>query len=129
VQDNDLRGCLLLAELSCKPNLITADYTQQSVSMANACPHFVTGFIASKRLVMGEEGGKYLWMTPGVALHDGSDGMGQVWRGAHSVVHDGKSDVIIVGRAIYKDDRSQWSAKAHEFQQAGWNAYCARIKP
>lgn len=118
------RGCLLLAELSCKPNLITSTYTEESVKMAHEFPEFVAGFICSGRL---QDNDAVVWITPGVALECSGDGMGQQYRTVESVVVDGQSDVIVVGRAIY-GDRNNWKKLALEFQNSGWNSYQKRTK-
>lgn len=114
------RGLLLLAEMSSEGTLAKGNYTDETVRMAEADPDFVIGFISMRKLSADP---RWIYMTPGVQLATGKDGMGQQYQTPESVVRAG-SDVIIVGRGIYgaKDPKTQ--AKA--YRQAGWDAVMKR---
>lgn len=116
-------GLLLIAEMSSKGNLATGDYTQANIKLAKEHSDFVMGFITMRRLC-AEPG--LINMTPGVQLKTGTDGMGQQFKTPFSVIAEKGSDVIIVGRGIYK--AADPAAAAKQYQQAAWDAYQHRLK-
>jgi len=113
------RGLLLLAEMSTANNLFTADYTQETVHMAEQFPEFVMGFIAQKKLSSDP---KWIYMTPGVQLATGKDSLGQQYITPQKALIDNGSDIIIVGRGILQAQDPL--AEAKKYRQAGWDAYC-----
>lgn len=124
----DKRGILLLAQMSSKDNLITKDYTKQTVDMAIEHSDFVIGFIGAGvgdlPLLASLAPPQMLIMTPGVQLAEGGDKHRQTFSTPQDVVTAG-ADVIIVGRGIYGDPKP--ISKAKEYRQAGWDAYQKRI--
>jgi uridine monophosphate synthetase len=116
-------GLMLLAEMSSKGNLATGAYTDANVKLAKENLDFVCGFITMRRLC--DEPG-LINMTPGVQLQKGSDGMGQQFKTPHSVIVENKSDIIIVGRGIYKAKNPAQAAA--EYQTTGWAAYEERLR-
>ncbi len=117
------RGLLLLAEMSSAGNLITSDYVQKTLRMAEQFPEFVLGFIAQKKISADPW---WLYMTPGVQLTEGKDTLGQQYVTPAKAIGENQSDIIIVGRGILqaKDPQSE----AQKYRQAGWEAYCAGLK-
>lgn len=116
-------GLLLLAQMSCKGNLITEDYTKKTVTMAEANHEdLVTGFICQQKLsdVPG-----LIHMTPGVNLHVKGDSLGQQYNTPDVVVGQKGTDIIIVGRGIYKADNQASAAK--QYRDQAWAAYEARL--
>ncbi|KAJ3096833.1 orotidine 5'-phosphate decarboxylase [Phlyctochytrium planicorne] len=132
------RSLLLLAEMSSAGSLAKGSYTIEAYRMALRHREFVMGFIGQKRLerepeLQGEDEVDFVYMTPGVGLEAGGDGLGQQYRTPRQVVLESGCDVIIVGRGIYgklgKDGEgeSEVVGVAKAYREAGWNAYLERI--
>jgi len=75
-----------------------------------------------KRLIENE---KFITMTPGVKLVEGTDNLKQQYNTPTNVINDG-SDVIIVGRGINEADEPKEEAK--KYREEGFNAYKKREK-
>ena len=112
------RGLLLLAEMSSAENLLTPDYAQKTVQMAEQFPEFVVGFIAQKKLTSDP---KWIYMTPGVQLATGKDSLGQQYSTPQKALIENGSDIIIVGRGILQAQDPL--AEAKKYRQVGWDAY------
>lgn len=118
-------GVLVLAQMSSAGNLATAlpGYTPAAVAMAVAEPDLVFGFIAMEG---GLGGDACVSMTPGVKMGGGGDALGQQYATPDRVIGTAGSDIIIVGRGIYKADDP--AAAAKEYRGAGWAAYERRCR-
>jgi orotidine-5'-phosphate decarboxylase len=119
------RGLLLLAEMSSKGSLATGTYTEAAVEMARRHKDFVIGFIAGRQLI-SNDGEDFIVMSPGVGLDTSKDGLGQQYRTPKNVIFESGSDIIIVGRGIYGNDKDV-IAEAQRYRDAGWNAYLERL--
>lgn len=115
-------GLLLLAQMSSEGNLASGldGYTGKTIGMADDAKDFVCGFISMGKIA-GED---YVYMTPGVQLTEGGDSLGQQFKTPESVVGQRGSDIIIVGRGIYKAEDPGKAARA--YRDAGWKAYLGR---
>lgn len=112
-------GLLLLAEMSSEGNLAKAlpGYTTKTVEMAEAASDFVFGFISMGKIA----GDEFMYLTPGVKMVTGSDGLGQQYATPDNVIGAKGSDIIIVGRGIYRAEKP--AAEAKLYRVAGWRAY------
>lgn len=115
-------GLLLLAQMSSEGNLASGldGYTGKCIGMADAAKDFVCGFISMGKIASED----YVYMTPGVQLEKGGDALGQRYNTPESVVGERGSDVIIVGRGVYKAEDAGKAART--YREAGWKAYMAR---
>lgn len=115
-------GLLLLAEMSSKGNLATDSYTDATVKLAEENSDFVIGFICMRKLSSNP---CFIHMTPGVHLQAKGDNIGQQYLTPQKVIQEKGSDLIIVGRGIYKAENSAQSAQ--KYRDAAWNAYQAAV--
>ncbi|EGD82683.1 orotidine 5'-monophosphate decarboxylase [Salpingoeca rosetta] len=113
-------GLLLLAQMSSAGNLLNKEYTSACVEMAKRHTDFVFGFISQERVIEGSEGDAFVYMTPGVKLSQEGDGLGQQYNTPTAVIADRNSDIIIVGRGIYKSDNP--AATAAIYRKQAWDA-------
>lgn len=114
---------LLLAEMSSQGNLISPEYTQATVKMAQTYPDFVIGFVAQSRVT---DDPFFIHFTPGIHLSETGDHLGQQYSTPENAILNGGSDVIIVGRGIYGASNPERMA-AH-YREAGWVAYEKRLQ-
>lgn len=117
------RGLLLLAEMSSKGNLFDQQYVNATLEIAKQNKDFVMGFIAQNKLLDDPD---FIYMTPGVSLESSGDNLGQNYLHPAKVILEHGTDVIIVGRGIYKSNTPKISAK--EFRTLGWQAYLLRCQ-
>jgi orotidine-5'-phosphate decarboxylase len=121
------RALLILAEMSSAGTLAKGNYSIDAVRMAQKHSDFCIGFIGQNR-IQSIDGNNisqdFIYMTPGVGLIATGDQYGQQYRTPRQVILEGRSDIIIVGRGIYKE--GDIVKNAIEYQSAGWNAYLER---
>lgn len=115
------RGLILLAEMSSSGHLMSPDYQQATLKMAEQYADFVIGFITQHSL---SDDAHWINMTPGVKLQSGGDKLGQQYITPEKAILENGSDIIIVGRGILVADDPQ--AEAKKYRDAGWNAYLKR---
>ena len=116
LQNSHSCGMLLIAELSCKGNLIDATYTNNVINMMQENKDIVIGVIGQKCSI----GDQFIKATPGVHMELSGDSLGQQYNTPEVAIENG-ADFIIVGRGIYHaKDRKEASRR---YQQAGWETY------
>ncbi len=119
---NNECGLLLVAQLSSRNNMIDDTYTQRVVEMANLYDDFVVGFIAQEAL---NDNPFFIVCTPGIHGTLQQDVLNQRYNTPEYAISEQKSDIVIVGRAIYQT--TQPSVVAHEYKNRAWHAYQERI--
>ncbi len=115
-------GLILITEMSTKDTLTDKNYIQGALDISKSNPDLVMGIVAQKNRPL--DNGQLLF-TPGIKLQSGSDTMGQVYNTPENAILKNNTDVIIVGRGIYKSDDPKHSSTA--FKSAGWESYLQRI--
>lgn len=116
------RALLLLAQMSSQDNLISPEYTEQNIEIAQQHSDFVIGFICREKLA----GHNFLYLAPGVNLQQKkADALGQSYLTPQRLIADG-IDILIVGRGIYQAKDPVLAAQ--EYQEAGWHAYEQSLK-
>lgn len=124
------RAFILLAEMTSKGSLATAEYTSKCVELARVHHKAVIGFVATHSLenVPAEsaplQAEDFLVFTTGVNQKSKGDKLGQQYQTPTDAVEKG-ADFIIAGRGIYAAADPVESAKS--YQEEGWNAYLKRI--
>jgi len=124
IPKEEKRGLLLLTEMSSKGNLLTSEFKVKGMQWADEHKDFVIGFICQG--AMDQEHPHLLHMTPGINLQSTGDGLGQQYNTPSAVITERLSDIIIVGRGVYRAENH--SAAAQKYREAGWNAYENRLK-
>lgn len=112
------RGLLMLAEMSSENNLLTPEYAQETLRMAEQFKEFVIGFISQRKLSNDPH---WIYMTPGVQLQAAGDALGQQYITPEKAIIENGTDIIIVGRGIL--NAPDQLAEAQKYRKAGWDAY------
>lgn len=122
--DLEKRGCLLIAQLSCKGNLINDAYTKETVKMAEENSDFVFGFISQKNVSTNPA---FIHMAPGIQFNESKmgDSLGQQYTTPEMSIIDHKCDLIIVGRGIIKSEAP--IETAIRYKKSAFDAYLKRI--
>ncbi|CAK1547017.1 unnamed protein product [Leptosia nina] len=120
---NTDKGVFLLAEMSSEGNLITQQYTQETVKMAEKYAELICGFVCQNKDTFKNPG--IIQLTPGVQLESSKDNLGQVYNTPEKVVLENGGDVMVVGRGIVAAKNSEIQAVL--YKDALWKCYTKRI--
>lgn len=123
VSQSPARGVFLLAEMSSEGNLISADYKEKTMKMAEAYSDFVAGIVGQSADLIQDPG--LIQLTPGVNLEEGNDNLGQQYNSPEYVMTDKGADIAVVGRGIISSKSPSEAAK--NYRDRLWAAYVARI--
>lgn len=110
-------GCILVAQMSSKGNLLNQSFVHKAYLMAKQCPEFVLGFVCQNRLTSDP---RFIHFMPGVSIGSKGDSLGQSYSTPDDAVKRG-ADVIIVGRGV--TTASDVAAEAQKFQEICFTAY------
>ncbi len=123
------RGLLLIAKMSTSDTLTNEDTERVAVDIALKHKDFVSGFICQGRLSLpqGNEQDwyRYVYATPGVQINSSGDHLGQQYNTPEYIIGTKKSDLVIVGRGIYKQDDRVRAARL--YRERAWQAYESRL--
>jgi orotidine 5'-phosphate decarboxylase subfamily 1 len=112
------RGFIVLSQMSSTGNLLTPEYTQKTLELAEKNPDDVFGFICQNKI---SNDTRFIHMTPGVNLETGSDHLGQQYRTPEKAIIEEGCDIIIVGRGIIASPNK--IEMTEQYRLAAWNAY------
>jgi uridine monophosphate synthetase len=115
-------GLLLLAQMSSQGNLFSQEYIDATLQFANNNQDFVIGFIAQEKLTDTYD---MITMTPGVQLNQSTDDFAQSYNTPEHVIGNKNTDIIIVGRGIYKAGNPRLASEI--YKKSGWDAYLKNI--
>lgn len=124
--DYSAKGVFLLAEMSCKGNLINEKYTKDTMELAMDASNsdFIAGIVCQHSGVVTNPG--LIQLTPGVQISNTNDELSQQYNTPEMVVKEKGADIAVVGRGITKSANAAVAAK--EYRDQLWAAYCDRIK-
>lgn len=108
-------GLLLVAQMSSTGSLVQGNYTEHAIAMAEQHSDFVVGFICQEKLV---DDPRFIHMTPGVKLSEGTDPLGQQYNTPEKVLGEKGSDIMIVGRGI--SQAANPAEEAARYRKEGW---------
>lgn len=114
------RGLFVLAEMSSKGALTTAEYAQSTVSIAESSD-IVAGIVCQSNIFSNLG---LIQLTPGIKLGKSSDDLGQQYNTPESVINSG-ADVAVVGRGI--TEAQDELAATLEYKKELWAAYLKRV--
>jgi uridine monophosphate synthetase len=113
---------LLIAQMSSKNNLLTEEYTTKCIDYAKKYSN-VIGFIDIENITPNNL--EFIHMTPGVSFKNTNDNFGQQYKTPKTIIGEKKSDIIIVGRGIYKSKNPKEIVK--KYQMVGWENFHEKI--
>jgi uridine monophosphate synthetase len=116
------RGVFLLAEMSCDQNLITSEYKENTMKIAESELEFVAGIVCQSFDLIKDPG--LIQLTPGVKLQEGGDDLGQKYDSPDHVIREKGADIAVVGRGICNSKVPAEVAKTYRDQL--WEAYLKR---
>ncbi|XP_050424890.1 uridine 5'-monophosphate synthase [Adelges cooleyi] len=126
VQQTDLldkRGVFIIAELSCEGNLISQQYTKDTVKIAEDYKDIVVGLVCQTNGVLPSP--SLLQLTPGVNITSSGDSLGQKYQTPSDIILTKGADIAVVGRGIYEATNPAETAKY--YKESLWNTYLERV--
>lgn len=126
VGDYTNKGVFLLAEMSCKGNLINDKYTKDTMELATDASNsdFIAGIVCQTLGVVTNAG--LIQLTPGVQLSSTNDELSQQYNSPETVMKQKGADIAVVGRGI--TNAANVAVAAKEYRDQLWAAYCERIR-
>lgn len=121
---NKERGVFLLAEMSSQDNLISQQYTEATMKIADKYENLVSGIVCQTKTTVKHPG--LIQLTPGVQLESVQDGLGQQYNSPENVILERGADIAAVGRGIYLAKNPK--VQAALYRERLWESYLKRIQ-
>ncbi len=115
----DDTALIAIVGLSSSDTLTDQAYIQRAMEIVNDKKEYFSGIVAQNDL-LGQEAG-LLQFTPGINLTAKGDKHGQTYNSPDKAFKTKATDLLIVGRGIYKAENP--IAAAQQYQKEGWTAY------
>jgi len=119
----DDTALIAIVGLSSSDTLTDQAYIQRAMEIVNDKKEYFAGIVAQDDL-LGKEAG-LLQFTPGINIHAKGDAHGQTYNTPEKAFSKKATDIMIVGRGIYKAEDP--AAAAKEYRDAGWTAYVESV--
>lgn len=120
----DETALIAIVGLSSSDTLTDLAYIQRAMEIVNDKKKYFSGIVAQHDL-LGDEAG-LLQFTPGINISSKGDKHGQTYNTPQKAFQDKATDIMIVGRGIYRAEDPVAAAIA--YKEAGWNAYKESIQ-
>jgi len=119
----DETALIAIVGLSSSDTLTDQAYIRRAMEIVIDKKQYFSGIVAQHDL-LGKENG-LLQFTPGINLSSKGDKHGQTYNSPEKAFSHKATDIIIVGRGIYRAEDPVNAAKT--YQKAGWQAYEAAV--
>lgn len=120
----DNTALIAIVGLSSSDTLTDLAYIQRAMEIVNDKKTYFAGIVAQHDL-LGKENG-LLQFTPGININTKGDKHGQTYNTPAKAFSSKATDIMIVGRGIYKAENPVQAAI--DYKTAGWEAYQQSIK-
>lgn len=120
----DETALIAIVGLSSSDTLTDLAYIQRAMEIVNDKKNYFAGIVAQHDL-LGDEAG-LLQFTPGINISSKGDKHGQTYNTPQKAFQDKATDIMIVGRGIYRAEDPVAAAIA--YKKAGWEAYRESIQ-
>lgn len=116
-------GIFLLTEMSSEGNLISKEYSGQTMDMIKDFSDIVAGIVAQSPNLIDDAG--IIQLSPGCKLEASGDNLGQKYNTPEFVINDKGADIAVVGRGIIESKNPVEIAKT--YRDRLWAAYENRL--
>ncbi len=120
----DETALIAIVGLSSSDTLTDRAYIQRAMEIVTDKKDYFTGIVAQNDLLGNEAG--LLQFTPGINLSAKGDKHGQTYNSPEKAFKTKATDIMIVGRGIYKAENPVEAAK--QYQQIGWQSYLDSVQ-
>lgn len=123
MNDKTQLGIFLLAEMSSEGNLLSKEYSGQTIDMIKDFSDLVAGIVAQSPNLIDDAG--IIQLSPGCKLETSGDNLGQKYNTPEFVINDKGADIAVVGRGIIESKNPVEVAKT--YRDRLWAAYENRL--
>lgn len=123
MSDKNQLGIFILAEMSSEGNLLSKEYSGQTMEMIKNYSDIVSGIVAQSPNLLDDAG--LIQLSPGCKLEESGDNLGQKYNTPEYVINDKGADIAVVGRGIIESKNPVEVAKT--YRDRLWTAYENRL--